>query len=380
MHDDALASASLPMTETAPQEVTEFLDEPVAVAPQPPGPGLPEAFGWMTGVFTAHLIAGVVCLLVILVLMAIAGENLQQMTNLDELAPNYLLLLMGGDQWLVLLLTVAAIRLRWGRNVSQNLNLTPLRPLHAAVVIGLVLPLSTISGETYRLLNLIWKPLVEQLPVLQLLDESNAVELLSTLSQTGSLPMMLLIIAVAPAIGEELVFRGMIGRGLVARWGFVGGIAISSLMFAAVHFHPVHAAAVLPIGIALHCIYLATRSFWAPVLLHFLNNAWATVASRMASGEATAVVVEEAASPVLLWASVTALVVLGAVLYRTRTRYILPDGNEWTPGYLTAERPPAELGARIAGGTDTSRNLLIAGTAWASFTVAFVAEIAAHAQ
>lgn len=254
-----------------------------------------------------------------------------------------------------------------------------MRPLHAAMVIGLVLPLSILSGEIYRLLSTVWKPLAEQLPILKLLDESNAVELLSTLSQTGSLPMMLLIIAVAPAIGEELVFRGMIGRGLVARWGFVGGVAISSLMFAAVHFHPLHAAAVLPIGIALHCIYLATRSFWAPMLLHFLNNAWATVAARMATGESTPVV-EEAAGPVLIWASLTALVVLGAVLYRTRTRYILPDGNEWTPGYLTAERPPVELGARIAGGTDTGRNLLMAGTAWASFTIAFVAEIVVHAR
>ncbi len=379
MHDDAPVSVSLPVTEATPLEITEFLDDSPAAAKLPPGPGLPEAFCWMAGVFTAHLAAGVVCLIAILVLMALAGENIQQMANLDQLAPNYLLLMMGGDQWLVLLATFIAIRLRWGQRIGQNLNLTPLRPLHAAVVIGLVLPLSILSGETYRLLSLVWKPLVEQLPILHLLDESNAVELLSTLSKTGSLPMMLMIIAVAPAIGEELVFRGMIGRGLVARWGFVGGVAISSLMFAAVHFHPVHAAAVLPIGIALHCIYLATRSFWAPVLLHFLNNAWATVASRMATEESLPVV-EEAASPVLIWASVTAMVVLGAVLYRTRTRYILPDGNEWTPGYLTAERPPAELGARIAGGTDTGRNLLMAGTAWASFTVAFVAEIVAHAR
>ncbi len=379
MHEDAIDAVSLQATTPAPLEITEFIEETSSIPKPPPGPGLLEAFGWMTGVFAAHLMAGVVCLIVILVMMAVAGENLQQLANLEQLPPSYLLLLMGGDQWLVLLLTFAAIRLRWGTQVRRNLNLTPLRPLHAAVVIGLVLPLSTLSGETYRLLSLVWKPLVEQFPVLEMLDESNAVELLSTLSSTGSLPMMLLIIAVAPAIGEELVFRGMIGRGLVARWGLVGGVLISSLMFAAVHFHPVHAAAVLPIGIALHCIYLATRSFWAPMLLHFLNNAWATVASRMATVDELPVV-DEAPSPVLIWASLTAMVVLGAVLYRTRTRYILPDGKEWTPGYLTAEQPPAELGARIAGGTDTGRNLLMAATAWASFTVAFVAEIAAQAR
>lgn len=379
MQDGAIPSASLLLTQAAPTEITEFLDEPPSQPSLPPGPGLPEAIGWMAGVFTGHLVAGVVGIIAIIVLMAFSGENIQKVAMLDQLSPTYLMLLMGSDQWMVLLLTVLAIRLRWGPRVAQNLNLTPIRPLHAAVVIGLVLPLSTLSGETYRLLSLVWKPLVEQLPALKLIDESNAVELLGDLSKTGSLPMMLLIIAVAPAIAEELVFRGMIGRGLVARWGFFGGVLISSVMFAAVHFHPVHAAAVLPIGIALHCIYLATRSFWAPMLLHFLNNAWATVASRMPTDEVMPAV-EEPASPVLIWASLTALVVLGAVLYRTRTRYILPDGNEWSPGYLTAERPPAELGARIAGGTDTGRNLLMAGTAWASFTIAFVAEIVVHAR
>lgn len=381
MHDDAPDSTT-PVVDSAPLPVTEFLDDAPAGAVLPPGPGLPEAFGWMTGVFMAHLIAGVMGLIAIIALLAFSGEDIQKVAHLDQLSPNYLLLMMGSDQWLVLLLTFAAIRLRWGQRVRQNLNLTPLRPLHAAVVIGLVLPLSTLSGEVYRLINQVWKPLVEQLPILQLLDESNAVELLSTLSHTGSLPMMLLIIAVAPAVGEELVFRGMIGRGLVARWGLVWGVLISSVMFAAVHFHPVHAAAVLPIGIALHCIYLATRSFWAPVLLHFLNNAWATIATRMTTPDAmpSVPVAEEAAGPVLVWASLTALVVLGAVLYRTRTRYILPDGTEWTPGYLTAEQPPAELGARIAGGTDTGRNLLMAGTAWASFSIAFIAEIVAQAR
>ncbi len=379
MQDKALPSASLPAMELTPTPITEFLDEPPPRPTLPPGPGLPEAFGWMAGVFTGHLVAGVVGIIAIIALMAFSGENIQQVAIIDQLSPNYLMLLMGGDQWIVLLLTVVAIRLRWGPRVAQNLNLTRIRPLHAAVVVGLVLPLSTLSGETYRVLHTLWQPLVEQLPALKLIDESNAVELLGDLSKAGSLPMMLLIIAVAPAIAEELVFRGMIGRGLVARWGFFGGVLISSVMFAAVHFHPVHAAAVLPIGIALHCIYLATRSFWAPMLLHFLNNAWATIASRIPSDELSPVV-EEAASPVLLWASLTAMVVLGAVLYRTRTRYILPDGSEWSPGYVTAECPPAELGARIAGGSDTGRNLLMAGTAWASFTIAFVSEIVVHAR
>jgi len=29
-----------------------------------------------------------------------------------------------------------------------------------------------------------------------------------------------------------------------------------------------------------------------------------------------------------------------------RTRWVLLEGSEWTPGYLTAEMPPVEVGAR----------------------------------
>ncbi|MEZ6066566.1 MAG: hypothetical protein R3B90_12860 [Planctomycetaceae bacterium] len=33
-------------------------------------------------------------------------------------------------------------------------------------------------------------------------------------------PVLLVAIALGPAIGEELVFRGLIGRGLIHRWGW----------------------------------------------------------------------------------------------------------------------------------------------------------------
>jgi uncharacterized protein len=367
--------------EIAPLPITDFLDEsePGDRPSSPPGPGLPEAFGWTFGVVVAHVIAGIIPLIAIISLMMFNGERPETATDIEKLQPHYLLMLLGGDQWLFLMMVAIAVGLRWGKAAKSRLNLTPMRPLHMGLVLGLVLPLSTLAGEAYRLTNLVWKPLVEQFPMLEAIDASNAVELLMSTANAGSLPIMLLIIAVAPAISEELVFRGMIGRGLVARWGVMIGVLVSSFLFAIVHLHPVHAAAVFPIGIALHFVYLWTRSFWAPVMLHFLNNAWATIASRMLSDNAENII-ETPASPVLVLASIMALLLLGTALYRSRTRYLLPDGTEWDPGYVTAEQPPTTTGASIVGGRDSRGNLLFAGAAWASFTVAFIMEMTALAK
>ncbi len=364
-----------------PLVVTEFVDEPewITTLPAKPGPGLPEAIGWLFGVVFAHLISGLIPLVIIMILMVAQGSQIERALEIEQLPPNYLLAFLGGDQWLFLLLVMFAVRLRWGAATTSRLNVARFHPLHLILVLGIVLPLSTIAGEVYRLANLVWKPFVESLPALKGLDHANAVELLLSTANVGSLPLMLMIIAVAPALSEELVFRGMIGRGLVARWGVIGGVLMSSMMFAAVHLHPVHVIAVLPIGIALHFVYLTTRSFWAPVLLHFLNNAWATVASRTLITRPEAAF-EEPTSMGLLAVSIIAIAALGTVMYRTRTRYLLPDDTEWSPGYVTAEAPPADLQTRAVIGVDSTRNLLFAATAAVSFMAVFIVEMVAMAK
>ncbi|HET6423066.1 MAG TPA: CPBP family intramembrane glutamic endopeptidase [Planctomycetaceae bacterium] len=361
-----------------PLAITDFVDdEPLQTKPKRlPGPGLPEACAWSFGVVFAHIVSSLPPLILIGILLAASGMRPEALTNIENLAPSHLLILLGGDQWIFVLLVVAAVAVRWGRATTSRLNLTPLRPLHFALIAGMVLPLSIVAGEVYRVVDLAWQPLLRQFPVLEALDASNAVELLAKASNAGSLPVMLLIIAVAPAISEELVFRGMVGRGLVARWGVMIGVSMSSLMFAAVHLHPVHAAAVLPIGFVLHLAYLTTRSFWAPVLLHFLNNAWATIATRLQDGDAMETM-KEPTSGLLLLASGVAIAVLGAMLYRTRIRYWLPDGTEWDPGYVTAERPPAGLATYRASASESGRSLAISAIVWISFAVTFAAEIAA---
>lgn len=346
-----------------------------------PGPGLPEALGWMLGLFLAHIAASVALMVLIVVLVVANGQSVNALLESGEIEPSYMILLVGGDQILVLLLGLVAASLRFSGRLRSYLNLRLPHPLHLCLIAGLMLPLASLSGELYRVTAIGWAQLVSAIPELGAFDASNTVEWLKEFANVAPLPVMLLIFAVGPALGEELIFRGVIGRGLVARWGIWAGVLMTSLMFAIVHGHPVHVIGVIPLGIAMHLVYLATRSFWAPVLLHFLNNSWATIASRAIESDGAAAASWDAGPGAgLLVASCIAVIVLGIVMYNTRTRYVLADGTEWSPGYVTTEAPPAVLQARLEHGLWNRRTLATAATAWISFAVAFVAELVVFAR
>lgn len=94
-----------------------------------------------------------------------------------------------------------------------------------------------------------------------------------------SLPTALAVflIGVGPGITEELWCRGFLGRGLVARYGVVAGVILTSFFFGAIHVDPRQGAYAMVMGLVLHFVYLATRSLWMPMLLHFINNATAVI-------------------------------------------------------------------------------------------------------
>ena len=82
---------------------------------------------------------------------------------------------------------------------------------------------------------------------------------------------LLLITVVAP-FSEEILFRGIFLRGFAARYGIVRGIALSSLFFACAHGSLVRIPHTLALGAVLGSIYVQTRSLWASVGGHMLNN------------------------------------------------------------------------------------------------------------
>ena len=92
------------------------------------------------------------------------------------------------------------------------------------------------------------------------------------LSNAGWLILNILILAVLPAICEELLYRGVIFNGL-RKFGSVGAVLISALFFALAHGSAMQFFYQLILGVVLAVIVLKTGSIFASSLVHFLNNA-----------------------------------------------------------------------------------------------------------
>jgi membrane protease YdiL (CAAX protease family) len=186
-------------------------------------------------------------------------------------------------------------------------------------------------------------------------------QLMQAMTQV-SLPALLFVIGAGPAVGEELIFRGLIGRGLVARWGIVRGIALTSFLFGVMHVNPAQAIGVIPLGVAMHFLYFTTRSFWAPITLHLANNSLSVILLKLENNVPATMLLDDQTSPPIYAFIIAAAMItaVGLLLWETRVRYRLADGSIWSPGYASLEVPPPESGAFPV--REEPRLLLIAGS------------------
>jgi len=95
-------------------------------------------------------------------------------------------------------------------------------------------------------------------------------------SSIGALIINLLVIAVTPAICEEIIFRGGLQRTFL-RWIKNPHIAIwtSAIIFSTIHFQFFGFFPRLFLGAAFGYIYFWTGSLWYAAFAHFLNNGYA---------------------------------------------------------------------------------------------------------
>lgn len=114
--------------------------------------------------------------------------------------------------------------------------------------------------------------------IIQSADAQAAALTEALLSDTsvGALLVNILLIAVVPAVGEELMFRGGIQR-ILAQWSgnIHVGIWVSALLFSAMHFQFYGFLPRMALGALFGYMLVWSGSIWLPILAHLINNATA---------------------------------------------------------------------------------------------------------
>jgi glutamate-5-semialdehyde dehydrogenase len=199
----------------------------------------------------------------------------------SALAPLYSLLsVMGLSAWLgdaypadaaisivAKLLSCALVTyfvLQRGREGWRNLGWVGFKPV---ILVFAFAPL--IAGVTI-FLSEIDNLLRAYLPSTTLDNWNTAPELDSLMSTAWLGPALAVVIA---PLTEEIIFRGVILRGLLGRWRPWIAITASALLFALMHLNPAQTPVALILGLLLGWVYARTRSLGLCILGHALNNA-----------------------------------------------------------------------------------------------------------
>jgi hypothetical protein len=92
--------------------------------------------------------------------------------------------------------------------------------------------------------------------------------------------LAIFMIAVLPALGEELLFRGVIQR-IIGEWSrnIHVGIWCSAILFSALHMQFYGFVPRMLLGVMLGYLYAWSGTLWLPIIAHFINNAAAVILS-----------------------------------------------------------------------------------------------------
>lgn len=142
-------------------------------------------------------------------------------------------------------------------------------------------------------------------------------EYLKNLSKLFELDMpmwrSILIIAIAPGVCEELLFRGLMPR-FFEKYGIKVNIVLTALLFAAFHLDPFRFLPVFLLGMLLGYLTLRSGSIFNSMISHAINNSLALLMTAFA-GTSWFKVFISSQEDLKYWLAVPAILILTIALY-----------------------------------------------------------------
>ena len=165
--------------------------------------------------------------------------------------------------------------------------------------------------------------LEQELQGLEARAEAMTVRLLSVGSFQGLL-LNLALIAVLPALAEELFFRASLQRILQDKLGAHAAVWIAAIVFSTIHFQFYGFIPRVLLGALMGYLLVWSGNLWIPILAHFVNNAMAVLFYYFkAKGMATIDLEQIGGLSSFYWglaSLVVAVVVIAFIFRRSRRR------------------------------------------------------------
>jgi len=156
-------------------------------------------------------------------------------------------------------------------------------------------------------------------------------EYLTRFESIGGLLVGLIVIAVLPAVGEELVFRGLGQRMLHGITNnHHAGIWIAAFLFSFIHLQFYGFFPRFLLGALFGYIYYWSGNLWYPIFAHFVNNGFTLIMLYMYQQDVTELNVEDTESVPVFTALLALLFTFGMLYYfRKRFSEISTKENGW---------------------------------------------------
>ncbi|HEY2910623.1 MAG TPA: type II CAAX endopeptidase family protein, partial [Gemmataceae bacterium] len=259
--------------------------EPPMVRQAEPAPPLrPRPGFWEACLFTLGfwvVLAGAMMAILLPAIAAVAfGGNEASKNLLDD--PSVRMAFawaMPGSYLAAFIYCLVVVRVVIGRTWPHDLGLTRLPPYHLILAL-LALPGFMVLSEA---LAALLKPLDRAVFDFVGGDVGDMNSQVTLMLQGYPAWFLVLAIGIGPGIVEEFWCRGYLGRGLIARNGWIPGVILTSLFFGLLHgWPPSYVLVTASMGACLHFVYIASRSLWAPMVMHLCNNSFAALAASKA--------------------------------------------------------------------------------------------------
>jgi uncharacterized protein len=202
----------------------------------------------------------------------------------------YLMILQDVCLFIVPAIIILSIMKPVQKKELSNFKFPEIKDIFLTLILAFcIFPVTSFTGQLNAGMHLPhWLSGVEQWMTEKEDDANTLINLLISSGTVWILILNLFMIAVLPAIGEELIFRGVFQKiftGMFRSGHFA--IWITAFLFSSLHFQFFGFIPRFILGLIYGYLFFWSGTLWLPITAHFINNAWPTIAAYLHSAENT---------------------------------------------------------------------------------------------